>query len=89
MRLGLALADIGEKAGVKVSDEEFGSGLYERRALISRPGKGDSATYYRKNPEALAEIRGPLYEEKVVDHMVGLCKVDRQTVSQRRIADVR
>ena len=39
--------------------------------------------FYRNNPEALAELRAPIYEEKVVDHILGLAKVEDRKVTLR------
>jgi trigger factor len=81
VRLGLLLAEIGEQAGVKVSDEEVSQALMERAR--SFPGQEKIVwDYYRKNPQALAEIRAPIFEEKVVDHVVGLIKVTDKKVSK-------
>lgn len=84
VRLGLLLADIGEKAGVTISDDEFGQALIAR--VRSFPGQEKVVwDYYQKNPEARAEIRAPLYEEKVVDHILALVKVTDKTVSKEEL----
>jgi len=81
VRLGLLLAEIGEKAGVKVSDEEVSQALIERAR--SFPGQEKIVwDYYRKNPQALAEIKAPLFEEKTVDHIIALVKVTERQVSK-------
>ena len=69
VRLGLVLAQIGEKADIKVSDDEVTQALVER--VRQYPGQEKQVwEFYRKNPQALAEIRAPLFEEKVVDHIL-------------------
>lgn len=81
VRLGLVLAEVGEKAGVKVEDEEVTKALIER--LRAFPGQEQAMwDYYRKNPDALGEIRAPLFEEKVIDHILGLAKVTDKHVSK-------
>lgn len=81
VRLGLVMAEIGEKAEVKVSDEELSQGLMERARQF--PGQEKAVwDYYRKNPNALAEIRAPIFEEKVVDHLLSQAKVEDKTVSK-------
>ena len=63
VRLGLLLAEIGEKAEIKVSDEEVGQALAQRARNF--PDQEKSVwEYYRKNPRALAEIRAPLFRAK-------------------------
>lgn len=87
VRLGLLLAEIGEQAGVKVSDEEVSQALIERAR--SFPGQEKIVwDYYRKHPEALAEIRAPLFEEKVVDYVVGLIKVTDKKVSKDELLKI-
>jgi trigger factor len=81
VRLGLVLAQIGEKADIKVSDEEVTQALVER--VRQYPGQEKQVwEFYRKNPQALAELRAPLFEEKVVDHILSQVKVAEETVSR-------
>jgi trigger factor len=84
VRLGLLLAEVGEKADVKVSDDEMSAALVERARQF--PGQEKAIwDYYRKNADALASIRAPLYEEKVVDHVIGKCKVADKPVSKEEL----
>ena len=81
VRLGLVLAQIGEKSDIKISDDEVTQALVER--VRQYPGQEKQVwEFYRKNPQALAEIRAPLFEEKVVDHILSQVKVDEETVSR-------
>ncbi len=81
VRLGLVLAEIGEKAEVKVTDEEVSQGLVARARQF--PGQEKQVwEFYRKNPERLAEIRAPIFEEKVVDHILGQVKVAEKSVTK-------
>jgi trigger factor len=57
------------------------------QALIARarsfPGQEKQIwDYYRNNNAALAELRAPIYEEKVVDHILGLAKVEDRGVTK-------
>jgi trigger factor len=84
VRLGLVLAQIGEKADIKVSDDEVTQALVER--VRQYPGQERQVwEFYQKNPQALAEIRAPLFEEKVVDHLLSQVKVDESTVSKEAL----
>ncbi len=84
VRLGLVLAEIGEKAEVKVTDEEVSQGLVARARQF--PGQEKQVwEFYRKNPERLAEIRAPIFEEKVVDHILGQVKVAEKTVTKEAL----
>ena len=87
VRLGLVMAEIGEKAGVQVTDDEVTGGIIERARMY--PGQEKMIwDFYRKNPQALAEIRAPIFEEKVVDHIVAQAKVTDKTVSREELFKV-
>ena len=74
VRLGLVLAEIGDSAKVVVSDEEVSQGVMERARQF--PGQEKMVwDFYRQNPQAIAEIRAPLFEDKVVDHILASAKV--------------
>ena len=81
VRLGLLLAEVGTKAEVKISDEEMTQALIARAR--SFPGQEMQVwDFYRKNNQALAELRAPIYEEKVVDHIIGLARVEERKVTK-------
>ena len=84
MRLGLVIAEIGDKNQIKVTDEEV------QRAVVDRarqfPGQEQQVwEFYRNNPNALASLRAPIYEEKVVDFLVELAKVTDKKVSREEL----
>ena len=84
VRLGLLLAEIGDKNNIKVSDEEIQRAIVERARQI--PGREQEVwDYYRKNPQAVAGIRAPIYEEKVVDFLLELAKVTDKTVAKEEL----
>jgi trigger factor len=75
VRLGLLLAEVGAKADVKISEDEITSALVARARAY--PGHEKEVwDHYRNNAQALAELRAPIYEEKVVDHILGLAQVE-------------
>jgi trigger factor len=81
VRLGLVLGTLGEKEGIQVNEQEL------QQALIGRvrqfPGQEKQVyDYYRNNPSALIELRGPIFEQKVVDLIVGKATVSDKTVSK-------
>lgn len=81
VRLGLVIADIGDKNQIKVEDEEVNRALMER--LRQFPGQEREAyEFYQKNPQAMAELRAPLFEDKVVDFILELATVTDKTVSR-------
>ena len=84
VRLGLLLAEVGTKAEVKVADEEVTQALVARAR--SFPGQEKQVwDFYRNNSQALAELRAPIYEEKVVDHILGLAKVEELKVTREEL----
>ena len=81
VRLGLVLAEIGERNKITVTEEEI------RRAIVERvrqvPGREQEVwDYYQKNPGAVAGLRAPIYEEKVVDFLLELASVTEKQVSR-------
>ncbi len=85
VRLGLVMAEIGEKAGVQITDEEVTKGVVDRARQF--PGQEKAVwEYYQKNPQALAEIRAPIFEEKVVDHLLTQVKLTEEQVSKEALA---
>jgi trigger factor len=84
VRLGLVLAEVGEKAGVKVSDEEMSQALFER--VRQFPGREKEIwEYMHKNQEVLAQVRAPLYEDKVIDHILSTAKITERRVSPEEL----
>jgi trigger factor len=84
VRLGLVLAQVGEKADIKVSDDEVTQALVER--VRQYPGQEKQVwEFYRKNPQALAEVRAPLFEEKVVDYVLAQVNVAEEPVSKEEL----
>jgi trigger factor len=81
VRLGLVLAEIGERNNIKVTDEELTRAVVEQARRV--PGKEQEIwDFYRKNPDALASLRAPIFEDKVVDFILELAKVTEKTVSR-------
>jgi trigger factor len=81
VRLGLVLAEIGEKNNITVTEDEIKRAIVERARQV--PGREQEVwEYYGKNPQAVAAIRAPIFEEKVVDFLVELAKVTEKPVSR-------
>ena len=84
VRLGLVLAEVGEQAKVQVSDDEVSQALVERARQY--PGQEKAVwDFYRKNPDALAEIRAPIFEDKVIDFILELAQVTEKKVSREEL----
>lgn len=79
VRLGLVIAEIGERNDIKVTDEEMQRAVSERARQF--PGQEQQVwEYYRNNAAALASLRAPIFEDKVVDFLLELAKVSERTV---------
>jgi trigger factor len=85
VRLGLVLAEIGEKAGVQVSDEEVQRQLFEMVRRYPQNQQQEVYDFYRNNPGAVANLRAPLFEEKVVDHLLTQINVTDKKVSKEEL----
>lgn len=84
VRLGLVLSQIGEKANVQITDEELQRAMFEQ--LRRFPGQEQQLyEYFQKNPDALASLRAPIYEEKVVDHLLAEADVTDKTVTKEEL----
>ena len=80
VRLGLVIAEIGTVNDIKVSDQEL------QRAVITEaqkfPGQEKMIfDYYQKNPQALENLRAPLFEDKVVDFIFDKSEITEKEVS--------
>lgn len=81
VRLGLLLAEVGDKAQVKVTDEEVNRALMER--VRQFPGQERQVyDFYRNNPEMVAQLRAPIFEDKVVDYVLELATVTEVKVDK-------
>jgi len=81
VRLALVLAEIGDKSGIAVTEEELSRAVMER----ARQFTGNEQRvweYYQRNPQAVAALRSPIFEEKVVDYVLELAKVTEKKVER-------
>ena len=85
VRLGLVLAQIGEEAKIQVSDEEMQRALFDTIRRYPQHQQREIYEFYRQNPQALASIRAPLFEEKVIDHLLTQIDVTDKKVSREEL----
>ncbi|WP_375202481.1 trigger factor [Hyphococcus sp.] len=95
VRLGLVLAEIGKRADVKVPSEELQQAI-QRQAIqeaqyMQMQGQNISPQevlqFYQKNPQAIQQVRAPLFEEKVVDYIIERATVTDKTVSKEKLME--
>jgi trigger factor len=85
VRLGLLLAEIGRVNSITVAPDEMTRAM--RMEALRYPGQEQQVMeFFRQNPRATETLRGPIYEEKVVDFVLELAKVDDQTVTPEELA---
>ncbi|MDO1558762.1 trigger factor [Brevundimonas sp. 2R-24] len=81
VRLGLVLAEIGRENNVGVTDQELSNAVMAEAR--NYPGQERQVLdFYRQNPNAAAQLRAPIYEEKVCDLVFGMAKIDDEAVSK-------
>lgn len=84
VRLGLLLGEVGEKHDISVSDDEVNQALMER--VRQFPGQERQVyEFYQNNPQALLELRGPIFEQKVVDLITDQAEVSETKVSKEEL----
>ncbi|WP_156851292.1 trigger factor [Bartonella refiksaydamii] len=80
VRLGLVLSEIGMKVGVKVGEDELKAAVFDQ--VRQYPGQEkEIMDFFRKTPEAVANLRAPIFEEKVIDHLLAKIKITDKEVT--------
>jgi trigger factor len=84
VRLGLVLAEIGEKNHITVTDEEISRVIVDRARQA--PGHEQQVfEYYRKTPQAVAALRAPIFEDKVINFLIELATLTEKQVSREEL----
>lgn len=84
VKLGLLLAEIGRTAQIEVTDQEVAQAVSVQARQF--PGQERQIfEFYQKNPQALAQVRAPIYEEKTVDYILELAKVTTKEVDRETL----
>jgi len=84
VRLGLLLSEIGQANNIEVTNEELNRLLAEEARRY--PGQEQQViNFYRENPQAMAQLRAPYYEDKVVDFILELAHVTDKKVSREEL----
>lgn len=84
IRLGLVLAEVGQTNKIQITQEDL------NRAIVAEarryPGQEQKVIeYYQKNPEAMDGLRAPLIEDRVVDFMLEMAKVEERKVTREEL----
>lgn len=80
VRLGLLLSEVGRRNGVEVTQDELNRALF--REAQRYPGNERRVfEFYQKTPEAMANLRAPIFEDKVVDFIVDMAQITEREVT--------
>ena len=84
VRLGLVLAEIGDSKEIQVTEDEMRNAVMQQASQF--PGQEKEVfDFYQKNPQQLAGLRAPIFEEKVVDYILELATVTEKTVTKEEL----
>ncbi|MDT7951384.1 MAG: trigger factor [Acetobacteraceae bacterium] len=85
VRLGLLLSEIGRANGIQVGNDEMTRAM--RTEAQRYPGQEQQVMeFFRKNPQAADGLRGPIYEDKVIDFILELATVEDRTVTPEELS---
>ncbi len=86
VRLGLLLSEVGRLNQIDVAQDEVNQALFQEAQRY--PGQEQQVLeFYKSNPEALAQLRAPLFEDKVIDFIIDLAQVSEREVSPEQLRE--
>ena len=85
VRLGLLLSEIGQKNGVEVSQQEMNQLIMQAAQQYKPEDRQKFVEYVRAEPMAAAQLRAPLFEDKVVDYLFGKAEISERTVTRAEL----
>jgi len=85
VRLGLLVAEIGRASNITVSEQDLQRAMFNE-AMKYRDQAMQVVEFFRKNPKALEQFRGPIFEDKVVDYLLGQVTQEEVTVTPEALA---
>ena len=80
VRLGILLAEVGNKNKLQVTREELGRAAFQQAMQFGNQARM-VMEFYKKNPDRLEDLRGPIMEEKAVDFILSKVAYDDKKVS--------
>jgi trigger factor len=85
VRLGLLLSEIGQKNGVQISQQEMNQLIMQAAQQYKPEERQRFAEYINNEPMAAAQLRAPLFEDKVVDHLFATAQMGERKVSRAEL----
>ncbi|MDG2243927.1 MAG: trigger factor [Rhodospirillaceae bacterium] len=87
VRLGLLLSEVGQKNNLTVAPEELSQAIGREASRF--PGQEEAVvSYYQNNPQAIEQVRAPLFEDKVIDFLLELAQVTEKTVTPEELVEL-
>ena len=84
VRLGLLLSEIGRKNSLKVEEEDTRNAMMKE--IQKYPGQEKEVMdYFKKNPDAQQQLAGPIFEDKIIDFILELAKVEEKIVTIKEL----
>ena len=80
VRLGLLLAEIGQRNNIEVQQDELNRAIGERARQLPGEQQQRAFEYFRDNPTAAAQLRAPIFEDKVVDFIFEMATISDRSV---------
>jgi trigger factor len=87
VRLGLLLSEIGQANGIEVSQQEMNRLIAQAAQQYGPQDRERFAQYIRNEPMAAAQLRAPLYEDKVVDYLFEKAVITDRTVTRAELEE--
>src|SRR4029079_16214542 len=85
MRLGLLLSEIGGANGVDISEQEMNRLIMQAASQYQPKDRETFIRYIQQEPMAAAQLRAPLYEDKVVDFLFGKAEITDRTATRAEL----
>jgi trigger factor len=85
VRLGLLLSEIGAANGIEISQQEMNRLIGQAAGQYQPKDRDAFIRYVQENPMAAAQLRAPLYEDKVVDFLFGKADVTERSVNREEL----
>jgi trigger factor len=85
VRLGLLLSEIGGKAGIEVTQQEMNQLIAQAAQQYQPAERQRFVDYIQNDPMAAAQLRAPLFEDKVVDHLFGKAEIAERAVTRAEL----
>lgn len=87
VRLGLLLSEVGQKNNLVVAPDELSQAISREASRF--PGQEQAVVnYYQNNPQAIEQVRAPLFEDKVIDFLLELAQVTEKPVTPEELIEL-